>query len=192
MSGADFQRRRPGSKKGDRVQNDPSEERFEVYDEAGRKIGLATRAACHGNPRLIHRTAHVIVFNDRGDLLLQKRSPRKDIQPGKWDTAVGGHLIPGETWERAAEREMREELGVCPASPLRMLFVTAIRNAIESENVGVFTTIHNGPFSPPPDEIDELCFWSARRIREAMETGCFTPSLEAEIRQLCHLNLLAL
>ena len=167
-----------------------SEEIFEVYDEHGNKVGLAPRAVCHGNPRLIHRTAHVIVFNARGELLLQKRSAQKDIQPGKWDTAVGGHLAPGESWEQAAEREMQEELGVRPATPLRFLLTAKIRNAIESEDVGVFTTVHNGPFSPPPNEVADLRFWTSRQIREAQGTGCFTPSLESELRQLFAAGLL--
>ena len=61
------------------------EELFDIYDEAGNRIGTAPRRECHGNPKLLHRTAHVVVFHPAtGAMLLQKRAITKDIQPGKW------------------------------------------------------------------------------------------------------------
>jgi isopentenyldiphosphate isomerase len=166
------------------MKTDPVE-MFEVYDEQGRCVGLAPRRECHGNPRLIHRTAHVVVFSaDRRRILLQKRATTKDIQPGKWDTAVGGHLSPGETWEIAARREMAEELDVPETLPLRLLFHSKIRNAIESEDVAVFATDYDGPFQPPADEIDEVRFWSAVELAAAAGSGVFTPNLEHELRLL--------
>ena len=86
---------------------------FDIYDEQGNHIGTAPRSECHGNPALIHRTAHVVVIHpESGDILLQKRNMTKDIQPGKWDTAVGGHLALGEDFETGAKRELAEELGI--------------------------------------------------------------------------------
>jgi isopentenyldiphosphate isomerase len=82
-------------------------EYFEIYNEKNMCLGLAKRNICHGNPKLCHKTVHVIIFNDKGEILLQKRSFNKDIQPGKWDSAVGGHINPGEHIEKAARREMR-------------------------------------------------------------------------------------
>ena len=157
---------------------------FEIVDENDLVIGKARRAECHGNPALLHRTAHVHVFSNDGRLLLQKRSPRKDIQPGKWDTAVGGHLAPGETYEQGARREMREELGIPPDLPLRWLFRSKIRNEIESENAGVFQLVCDGPFRQQEEEIDELRFWHPGALRRALGTDAFTPNLEQEIRRL--------
>lgn len=117
-------------------------ERFEVFDETGNPLGLAPRSACHGNPRLVHRTAHVVVTHPDGRLLLQKRAATKDIQPGKWDTAV------------------------------------------ESENITVFSAVSAGPCRPPPDEIDEVRFWSAVELDAALGTGAFTPNLESELAEL--------
>jgi isopentenyl-diphosphate delta-isomerase type 1 len=164
---------------------DPEEEWFEVVDEDDRACGMARRSECHGNPELIHRTAHVVVFSSDDRVLLQKRSARKDIQPGKWDTAVGGHLAPGEGYEEAAQRETREELGLATDRlPLHFLFNLKIRNEIESENVCVFAVTHDGPFHPPPAEIDELRFWTREELRNNLGKGIFTPNLEREIQRL--------
>lgn len=154
---------------------------FEIVDENDRVIGLAPRAECHGNPALIHRTSHVVITDGKGGLLLQKRSPRKDVQPGKWDTAVGGHLNPGEEYETAARREMAEELGLPPDTPIRELFDLKIRNPVESENTRVFQTVHAGPFTPDPEEIDTVRFWTRTEIDASIGTGVFTPNLEREI-----------
>ena len=158
---------------------------FETVDVTDRVVGRARRSECHGNPALVHRTAHVVVFSSDGRLLLQKRPAHKDIQPGRWDTAVGGHLAPGESYEAAARREAGEELGIDAAAlPLTCLFDLRIRNAIESENVRVYGTLHDGPFSPPAEEVDELRLWSASEIESALGRDLFTPNLETEIRHL--------
>jgi isopentenyldiphosphate isomerase len=160
----------------------PEVEYFEIVDDEDRVIGRAPRSDCHGNPALVHRVAHVLVFNRDGALLLQKRSRHKDIQPGRWDTSVGGHLAPGEDYRQAALREMTEELGVTGV-PLTFLYHSRIRNEIEAENVGTFLARHDGPFSFPPEEIDEIRFWTAEEIEAALGTGTFTPNFEEEWRQ---------
>ncbi len=159
-----------------------SEEIFEIVDETGRVIGTAPRSRCHGDPSLAHRSVHVFVFNAAGDLYLQKRSRRKDVQPGKWDTSVGGHLCPGEIYLSAAIRELEEELGVKVASPqgLKRLHSYIWRTPIETEHVETYQLIYEGPFSLPPDEIEEGRFWTQGAIRDSIGTGIFTPNLEHE------------
>lgn len=84
---------------------DNKEERFPIVDEQGQVVGSATRGECHNGSRLLHPVVHLHVFNSRGELYLQKRPEWKDIQPGKWDTSVGGHMDYGETPEQALTRE---------------------------------------------------------------------------------------
>ena len=156
-------------------------ELFEIVDENDRVIGTAPRRECHGNPALVHRAAHVLVFNRAGELLLQKRSPHKDIQPGKWDTSVGGHLDPGENYLEAAVREMHEELGLS-GLPLTFLYHSKIRNEIESENIATYLTCCDGPFTISRREIDEIRFWSPAEIDSGVGTGVFTPNFEEEWR----------
>ncbi|HCE41938.1 MAG TPA: NUDIX hydrolase [Lentisphaeria bacterium] len=160
------------------------EEIFEVVDEDNNVIGTAKRSECHGNPALIHRTVHVIVFHPDGRMLLQKRSMNKDIQPGKWDTAVGGHLMPGEDFEIAARREMQEELGVPVNLPLKYLFDSKIRNKIESENTRVYSTTYEGPFDFPKDEIDDVKFWTVFELRNGLSEDFFTENLKVELEKL--------
>lgn len=162
------------------------EEMFDIYDEAGNRIGQAPRRECHGNPALLHHTAHVAVFHpDGGALLLQKRSGSKDIQPGKWDTAVGGHLAPGESYLDGALRELHEELGIAAApEELRFLFDSHIRNEIESEDVRVFALSAAGPFRFQRSEIDEVRFWNFEELFAPGAQAQFTPNLIAELALL--------
>jgi len=159
-------------------------EMFEIVDEAGQVIGVAPRRQCHGNPALIHRSVHVIVHSRDGRILLQKRSADKDIQPGKWDTAVGGHLLPGEDYEAAARRELNEEIGLPASTPLQATFTLKVRNAIESENVQVFLAVSDGPFQAQASEIDELRFWTWPEIDAGLQAAIFTPILVQELAEL--------
>ena len=160
-----------------------SEEIFDIVDENDIVIGTAPRRKCHGDPSLIHRTAHVVIVHPDGKrILLQRRTMSKDIQPGKWDTAVGGHLDHGEDYETAARREMNEELGLPPDLPLRHLFDSQIRNSAESENVRVFAAVSAGPFRFQKSEIDEIRFFRAEDLER--QKADFTPNLVQELKKL--------
>ena len=163
--------------------SDPTEP-FDLYAaDAYRVIGRSTRGECHGNPALVHAVARVHVWDRQGRLLLQLRSDSKDIQPGKWDTAVGGHLLPGEEAAAAARREMQEELGVAP-DRLVFLHRFQMRSPVETEWVTTFATRHDGPFAPDPSEIADLRFWTRAEIAAALGTGRLTPAFEDEFARL--------
>jgi isopentenyldiphosphate isomerase len=160
------------------------EELFDIYDAQRNHIGSAPRRECHGNPALIHRTAHVVVIHpESGDILLQKRNMTKDIQPGKWDTAVGGHLALGEDFETGAKRELAEELGIDDAE-LFHIFDSKIRNDIESEDVRVFGAFIADGFTFDPGEIDEIRFWNRATLEAPENRRDFTPNLITELELL--------
>lgn len=164
------------------------EEFFDVYDASGKWIGQYPRSECHGNPALIHQSVHVVVFDRSGKrILLQKRSLSKDIQPGKWDTAVGGHVAAGESVEAAAQRELAEELGI--TGDVEFFFKSTIRNDIESENVTVFKLASDGPFDFSRDEIDEVRFFDLALFNDPQERerNDFTPNLQKELLDIISL-----
>jgi isopentenyldiphosphate isomerase len=159
---------------------DNSEELLiQVSQDDNQIIGPIKRKWVHGNPSLVHRAVHVLVLSSTGLLLLQKRSPFKDVQPGKWDTSVGGHVSWGQTYEEAARREASEELGI-QLDQIEFLYLTQIRNSIESENIWTYLCHHDGPFIPEPGEVDEIRFWSRQAITDALGSGLFTSNFEEE------------
>jgi isopentenyldiphosphate isomerase len=153
---------------------------LEVVDRDGNVVGLAARSELHGNPSLIHRVVHILVFNTEGALLLQKRSATKDVAPGKWDTSVGGHVNPGEELIDAAKREMEEELGISDA-PLDFLYSHFFSNHVESELVSSFACIYDGEINYNRDEIEQVAFWDLNKIKANLGKNVFSGQFEEEI-----------
>jgi isopentenyldiphosphate isomerase len=156
-----------------------SEEHLEIVDMDGNVLRVAPRSEIHGNPALMHRVVHVLVFNTEGALVLQKRSMDKDVAPGQWDTSVGGHVDAGETLETAARREMTEELGIeCTAE---FLYTYVHSNDYETELVHTYRCTHDGPYTLSPEEIDEVRPWSMREIRDHMKGDSLSDNFRHEI-----------
>lgn len=158
-------------------------ELFPLIDEEGNVVGKATRAECHSGSMLLHPVVHLHIFNKAGDLFLQKRSMSKDIQPGKWDTAVGGHVDYGEQVEDALRREAREELGVQLFQPT-FLFRYIFQSKVEREMVNAYRTVYEGPFTVDPVELDDARFWPLAEIEANIGKGIFTPNFESEFLKL--------
>ena len=161
---------------------DNNEERFPIVDEEGRVLGSATRGECHSGSRLLHPVVHLHVFNSRGEVYLQKRPQWKDIQPGKWDTAVGGHMDYGETPEQALLREVSEELGITDFHPVPVGHYV-FDSQRERELVYVNRTVYDGPVRPSADERDGGRFWTLDELRAAMGRGILTPNFESEFQR---------
>ena len=124
----------------------------------------------------------VSVFNSAGDIYLQKRPEWKDIQPGKWDTAVGGHIDYGETPEEALLREVREELGITDFKP-EFVGKYVFESRRERELVYVSRTVYDGPIRPSAEELDGGRFWTMKEISEAMGQNILTPNFESEFKR---------
>jgi len=159
------------------------EEWFDLVNVEGKVIGKAPRSAVHGNPNLLHPVVHVHIFNRNGQLFLQKRSKNKDVQPGKWDTAVGGHIHAGEDVQSALQREAAEELGITRGT-FNKLYTYVIRNNYESELVHTFRLMDNGPFKINREEIEIGRFWKIQEIEAQLGNSVFTPNFEQEFELL--------
>ena len=160
-----------------------TEEIFPIVNTEGEVVGSATREECHAGTFLLHPVVHLHIFNSAGELYLQKRVMTKKIQPGKWDTAVGGHIDYGEKIEDALLRETREELGVRDFTP-EFLMRYEFRSQVEAELVYIYKCVYDGDFNLDPSEVDEGRFWSLDEIKKSIGKGLFTPNFESEIERL--------
>ena len=159
------------------------EEYFPLVNNKGETIGKATRRECHSGTKWLHPVIHLHIFNEKGELYLQKRSMNKDIQPGKWDTAVGGHVDYGETVEEALKREAWEELGITDFTPEKITSYI-FESDIEKELTYTFKTIYSGKIEPDLSELSEGRFWSIKEIISNLEKQIFTPNFENEFKNI--------
>lgn len=166
------------------------EEIFPIVDENGNIIGSATRTECHSGSKLLHPVVHLHILNqDRNALYLQKRAATKDIQPNKWDTAVGGHVDLGENIHIALMRETREELGLTDFTP-KYLISYVFESEIERELVNTFSTVVNTDtinFVIDKNEISDGRFWTFNEIDENIGKNIFTPNFEQEYSKILSL-----
>ena len=163
------------------MKKDNCEELFPVVDECGNVIGKATRGECHGGSKLLHPVVHLHVFDAEGRLFLQHRPEWKDIQPGKWDTAVGGHVDFGENVATALKREAHEELGLVDFTP-EYLKSYVFESDRERELVNSFKTVVDPLTVKPSDELDGGRWWTAEELSENSDE--LTPNLRHELKLL--------
>jgi isopentenyldiphosphate isomerase len=146
-----------------------SDEIFDIVNDRDEVTGQAPRREVHARG-LWHRAVHVLVFNARGDVFLQKRSLKKDTAPGLWDSSSSGHVDAGEDYDACAIRELREEIGLVASVPPQRLFKVNAGPATGWEFCWVYRCAAEGPFVLHPEEI-ETGGWFApeevtRRVKE--------------------------
>lgn len=148
-----------------------SEEWFDVVNDQDAVIGRERRADVHGLG-LWHRAVHVLVWDDRGRLFLQKRSMRKDSAPGAWDSSASGHVDSGETYDACAPRELREELGWTPAAPPEPLFKLPACADTGWEFVWIYRAPWDGrDFVLHPEEIESGAWFTPDEINAGIATA---------------------
>lgn len=164
------------------MKKDNSNEILPIVDEAGNITGNATRGECHNGSKLLHPVVHLHLLDGTGRLYLQLRPRWKEIQPGKWDTAVGGHVDFGETIENALQREAREEIGIKEFTP-QFLMKYLFESERERELVHVYCTVCNEE-AKPSSELDGGRFWSFSEIDSAIGKEMLTPNFELEFGKI--------
>jgi 16S rRNA (adenine1518-N6/adenine1519-N6)-dimethyltransferase len=128
-----------------------ADEIFPVVNDEDHVIGAAPRGMVHGD-NLRHRAVHILLFNRREELFLQKRSRRKDRHPCVWDSSAAGHVDAGEEYDATAVRELREELGV--SADLRRVVKLPASERTGQEFIWLYEGRHDGPFQLARGEIE--------------------------------------
>ena len=144
-----------------------AEEIFDVVNQRDEVIDRQPRRVVHARG-LLHRAVHVLVFNSRGEIFLQKRSMRKDRQPGVWDSSASGHVDSGEDYDGCAERELREEIGLKLDAPPQKLFKIDACAETDAEFVWVYRCQSDGPFRWHPEEIETGAWFAPERVSRWM------------------------
>jgi isopentenyldiphosphate isomerase len=146
-----------------------------VVNRRDQELGLEFRKDIH-RLGLMHRTVHILVFDKRGYLYLQKRSADKDIYPGLWTSSAGGHVEAGESYLRAAYRELYEELKLI--LPCRYLGSLSPQPATDQAFAKVYGAVTSIFPVPDPSEISEGVFFSKRQAWQlVMQRGKTAPVL---------------
>lgn len=151
------------------------EELFDVVDENDAVTGSLPRDEVHARD-LRHRAIHVMLFNAAGEIFLQKRSIWKDRNPAQWDSATAGHVDAGESYEAAARREVREEIGV-EIGALEPVCKLGSGAETGHEFLQIYRATHEGPFRFAPREVEGGWWFDVAHVRRwlAARPGDFTP-----------------
>jgi isopentenyl-diphosphate delta-isomerase len=129
------------------------DEVFDVVDDKDQVIGQQLRSEVH-RLGLMHRATHVLVFNGTGQVFLQKRSMKKDRQPGVWDSSASGHVNSREDYDACAVRELHEEIGLQLLKTPERLFKLPASAETDQEHVWIYRCRAEGPFHLDPEEIE--------------------------------------
>jgi len=158
---------------------------FDIVDEHDEVIGSASREEVH-RKGLKHRSVHLLVFNRKGEVLLQKRSMQKDTFPDTWDSTVSGHVDSGEDYDQSVIRESIEEMGIeFDSVPEKMFKITACEETGQ-EFCWIYRHHHDGPFFPNEDEISEARWFSPEELENLplQDSSIFSPAFSLIWRML--------
>ena len=180
----------PAPTAGSSVVQGQGSEWLPVVQPSGLVVGRALRGYCHSGAKPLHPVIHIHIIDRYSRIYLQKRPMHKDIQPGKWDTAVGGHVSYGESLLEAVYREASEELNLTEFNPIH-LETYEFESSVEREMVNVFAVVGSYELRPDPEEVEEGRWWELSEIDSSLGKDVFTPNFESEF-QMIRKSLLAL
>ena len=157
---------------------DRKEEMLPIVEPSGVVTGQMARSYAHSGTFLLHPVVHLHIIDRYGRVFLQKRAASKDLFPGRWDTAVGGHIGYGESISEALAREAQEELNFYDFNPV---FIDSYeyQSTTEKELICVFACIGKFDINPRNFEVDAGRYFTPEEIRES-DPETFTPNFLSE------------
>ena len=162
----------------------PNTEMLPVVEDSGLVVAQASREYCH-RTGLMHPVVHLHIIDRKGRLFLQKRSPSRESWPCRWDSAVGGHVVYGESLEAALMRESKEELGFTAFNPVSLgCFV--FKGTTECEQVHLFAAVGSFNLHPHNAEVSEGRWWEMQEIEDNLGKSVFTPNFEEDFGRVRH------
>ena len=150
---------------------DKKDKKLILVDEKDRVKGYASWQACHQGEGRLHRAFSIYIFNDKGELLIQKRSQKKPLWPGFWANSCCSHPRQGERVLAAAQRRLKEELGFsCPLKKVgRFVYRGRYgRKGSEYESCWVLQGKWEGKVKPNPEEVAEWRWVDPRELEKEM------------------------
>lgn len=160
-----------------------AEEMLPLVEPSGLVYGQASRPWCHGGARPLHPVVHLHLIDREGRIYLQKRSMEKDLLPGYWDTAVGGHVTYGELAQEALYREAAEELGFTRFNPI-FLEAYVWETERDREYVFIYAAVGHPDLTPDNPEVTEGRWWTREELLAAAGKDVLTPNFEAEYARI--------
>lgn len=160
------------------------EELFDIVGENNQPTDeQKPRSVVHGEMTDWHRTTHIWIVNDKNEILCQQRSLAKDANPGKWQSFFGGHLKAGQTYEKNAVEEIREEL--CINAAPKDLIPLYVRKSESAKHFGqVYLLRWNGKvedLSFDDGEVEQIAWFDIARLRKAIAEEQFCNSLDEKV-----------
>jgi isopentenyl-diphosphate Delta-isomerase len=154
-------------------------EQVVLVDVSDNEVGTMEKLQAHVEG-VLHRAISVFIFNGRGELLLQQRAAGKYHSALQWTNTCCSHPRPGEEPLAAANRRLREEMGiVCELTPaFTFVYKAAFSNGLtEHEFDHVFIGHYEGDIIPDADEVADWKYMSKEEIMQSIaeEPETFTP-----------------
>ncbi len=146
-----------------------NEEFMDIVNDYDEVTGKATQKEVY-DKKLNHRIVHVLVLNPKTkEIYFQKRSEKKNYLPGYYCTSAGGHVQSGESYEDAAKRELREEIGL--STPLKKLANLQFVSDNHKRFVQLFLAFADSGFKFSDGEVESGEFLSFEKANELIKKG---------------------
>ncbi|MBI2129802.1 NUDIX domain-containing protein [Candidatus Woesearchaeota archaeon] len=160
---------------------------LDIVDEKDKAIGRASKKEIY-EKKLLHRIVHVLVFNNKGEMALQLRSRYASFCPLHWCTSAGGHVRSGESYEEAALRELKEEIGTAAKIDFAHKDIYTVSGNFK-KFLATFKTEFNGSFRINPKEVDRVEFFSLDEVQKMVSSGeKFHPELLFLLRKYFNIS----